>query len=73
MKDLLKKNPKISLKYDVSTAVFSKSEDADPVFATSEKGNFSIDLRRGLLIAGLFAAFSFFVKLRRLCRRCGKK
>ena len=73
MKNLLKKNPRLSLKYDISTSLFSKSEDSEPVLTKAEKGDFSIDLRRCLLIVGLVSLFSLLLKLRRLCRKHRRK
>ncbi len=73
MKNIWKRNPRLSLKYNVSASLFSKNEDETPTLSQAETGDFSIDLHKCALLAALFSAWCIFVKIRRLVRQNRKK
>lgn len=73
MKNLWSKNPRLSLQYDVSASFFAKNGDEVPTLSKAEKGDLSIDLRKGAVIAAIGLLICLLCKLRRLVRKKRKK
>lgn len=73
MKSIWKRNPRLSLKYNVSASLFSKSEDEAPAFSQAETGDFSVDLHKCAIFAAVFAAWCILVKIRRILRKNKRK